>query len=162
MQIAQDSVVTFEYVLKDDSGHVIDSSEDGPMVYLHGYQQIVVGLERAMLGKQAGDTLKVVVAPADGYGEKTAGAQPIKVKRSELPPGVAPEEGMSFNAVAPNGHEVVLWVTEVAKNEVSLSLEHPLAGTTLHFDVTVKVVRAATKEELTHGHAHGPDGHHHH
>ena len=64
--------------------------------------------------------------------------------------------------VAPNGHEVVLWVTDVAKNEVSLSLEHPLAGTTLHFDVTVKDVRAATKEELTHGHAHGPDGHHHH
>lgn len=82
--------------------------------------ECVVGLERAMLGKQAGDTLKVVVAPADGYGEKTAGAA-NQGQALRAAPGRRAGRGMSFNAVAPNGHEVVLWVTEVAKNEVSLS-----------------------------------------
>lgn len=162
MKISKDSVVSLEYKLSDPSGELIDSSEDGPMVYLHGHHQIVAGLEKALTGKSAGESFQVVVAPADGYGEKASGGKTITLPRSDLPPGLEPEEGMGLNAVGQNGKEVTLWVHEVKKDEVLVSLEHPLAGVTLHFDVKINEVRAATKDELSHGHAHGPDGHHHH
>jgi len=161
MKIAKDAVVSFEYTLTDPEGEVLDSSEDGPMVYLHGHDQIVKGLEKELTGKQAGDALKVTVSPEEGYGEVGGGA-PMNVPLSELPPDLEPEEGMGLNAVGKNGEEVTLWIREVKKDSVMLSLDHPLAGVTLHFDVKIKDVRKATKDELHHGHAHGPDGHHHH
>jgi FKBP-type peptidyl-prolyl cis-trans isomerase SlyD len=131
------------------------------MVYLHGYGQIVPGLERALVGKKVGEQLQVVVEPRDGYGENAA-SKPIRVPKKDLPPGVEPEEGMGFNTVTPEGQELTLWVIGSEKDEVLFSLDHPLAGVTLHFDVTIREVRAATKDELAHGHAHGPEGHHHH
>lgn len=161
MQIAADSVVTFDYTLTDSEGTTIDNSEDGPMVYLHGHGQIVPGLEKALFGRKAGDNLKVVVDAKDGYGEKSGG-KPIIVSKKDLPPGLEPEEGMGFTAVAQNGQEVTLWVTAVKGDRVELSLEHPLAGVELHFDVQIRDVRTATEEELHHGHAHGPGDHHHH
>lgn len=161
MQIAANSVVTFDYTLKDPDGDVIDSSEDGPMVYLHGHGQIVRGLEDALAGRTAGENLQVVVDPKDGYGER-GGDKPIVVSIDDLPPGIEPEEGMGFTAVAAGGQEVTLWVLSIEGKKVKLSLDHPLAGLTLHFDVQVRDVRAATEDELAHGHAHGPDGHHHH
>jgi FKBP-type peptidyl-prolyl cis-trans isomerase SlyD len=161
MQIAADSVVTFDYRLTDSGGELIDSSEDGPMTYLHGHGQIVRGLERALTGKNAGETLKVVVDPSEGYGEPSGG-RPIVVSKNDLPPGLEPEEGMGFTAVAAGGQEVTLWVVGVQADKVHLSLDHPLAGVTLHFDVEIRDVRAATSEELAHGHVHGAGGHHHH
>lgn len=159
MQIAENSVVTFDYTLKDSEGELIDSSDDGPMVYLHGHGQIVPGLEKALLGKQSGDTMAVVIEPRDGYGEPTGG-KPIRVSRDDLPPNFEPQEGMGLTSVSPSGQEVTLWVVDVTDEEVGLSLDHPLAGVALHFDITVREVRDATKEELAHGHAHGPGGHH--
>lgn len=159
MQIARDSVVTFDYTLKDDKGQLIDSSEDGPMVYLHGYGQIVPGLEQALVGKQAGVQMQIVVEPGDGYGEP-GGDRPIRVARKDLPPGLEPEEGMGLTSVTPQGQEITLWVVGVEEQAVFLSLDHPLAGVQLHFDITVRDVRAATEEELAHGHVHGPGGHH--
>lgn len=161
MQIADDTVVSLEYKLTDSEGEELDSSEDGPLVYLHGHGNIVPGLESALTGKTAGEALKVVVKPADGYGER-AGGKPIRLSRKELPPGLEPEEGMGLGAQGADGRDVTLFVTKVTKDAVTLSLDHPLAGVTLHFDVKILEVRAATEEELSHGHAHGDgDGHHH-
>lgn len=162
MQIADDTVVSFDYTLTDSEGEVLDSStEGGPMVYLHGHGNIVRGLERAMLGKTAGDALKVVVQPADGYGER-AGGKPIRVARKDLPADLEPEEGMGLGAQGSDGRDVTLYVVKVTKDAVMLSLDHPLAGVTLHFDVKVREVRAASAEELAHGHAHGDGDHGHH
>lgn len=161
MKIAKDSVVTLDYRLTDDDGDLIDSSQDGPLVYLHGHHQIVPGLEKALSGKAQGDTVKVVVPPAEGYGEK-AGGKPIVMSKDQFPPGVELEPGAGLSAATDDGREVTLWVLGIDDEHVTLSLEHPLAGVSLHFDVTVKDVRQATQEELHHGHAHGPDGHGHH
>jgi FKBP-type peptidyl-prolyl cis-trans isomerase SlyD len=161
MQIARDSVVTFEYVLTDATGRELDRSPAGhPMTYLHGHGQIVPGLEAALLGRGAGDALQVKVAPADGYGERDP-ERAIMVPRSELPPGVEPTPGTAFHATAPDGREAILFVERVQGDTVYLSFDHPLAGVTLHFDVRIHEVRKATRQELSHGHAHGAHGHDH-
>jgi FKBP-type peptidyl-prolyl cis-trans isomerase SlyD len=160
MNIAKNSVVKIDYTLKDDDGDVIDSSEGGePLEYLHGHSQIVTGLERALEGKASGDKVSVAVAPADGYGN----VEPNKVMdvpRQNLPKELEPEVGMQLAAEDQNGHRVPVWITKVGKDSVTLDGNHPLAGKTLHFEVQVRGVRSATKEELKHGHAHGPGGHH--
>lgn len=161
MQIAKDAVVTFDYILTDEAGELIDNSEDGPMVYLHGQGQIVRGLEVALLGKKVGDRVQVNIPPEDGYGEASHD-KPIQVSWQDLPPGAELEEGMPIYAQGPQGQEITLYVQQVGKEGVVLSIDHPLAGVTLCFDVTIREIRAATADELAHGHAHGPDGHHHH
>lgn len=160
MNIAPATVAAFDYVLTDDDGDVIDQSAPGqPLSYLHGAGNIVPGLERELLGLVAGDQKNVVVAPADGYGEATG--RGIKVPRGEFPAEVEPQVGMALGAQGPDGKTIPLFVAHVSDTEVALSFDHPLAGVTLHFAVTVQSVRAATSEELAHGHPHGPGGHHH-
>jgi FKBP-type peptidyl-prolyl cis-trans isomerase SlyD len=159
MKIGQDSAVAFDYVLRNDAGEVLDESGDEPLYYLHGHGNIVPGLERALLGKAAGDTVLAVIAPEDGYGPAST-ARPVRVTRDRLPPDADIEPGMPFEAVAPDGNAVVLWVVDLDDDAVYLSPDHPLAGVTLHFDVTVREVRAATPDELAHGHVHGPGGAH--
>jgi FKBP-type peptidyl-prolyl cis-trans isomerase SlyD len=128
---------------------------------LHGQGQIIEGLENALDGRQAGDAFKIVVSPKDGYGEKgNAGA--VRVPKEGLPEGPEPEVGMELEAEGPNGDVVTLYVVGVEKDAVMLSTDHPLAGLTLHFDVTVREVRQASADELAHGHVHGPGGHHEH
>lgn len=160
MQIAQDIVALIDYTLTNDAGDVIDSSDGGePLAYLHGHQNIIPGLEKALAGKVAGDSLKVSIAPAEGYGE----VNPSLVEKvpSNLFQGVDKVEvGMQFHAQTGQGMQVIT-VTGVEGDMVTVDGNHPLAGQTLHFDVTVKEVRAASKEELDHGHVHGVGGHHH-
>jgi FKBP-type peptidyl-prolyl cis-trans isomerase SlyD len=160
MRITKNVVVSIDYTLRDDEGEVLDSSEgDEPLVYLHGQGQIIEGLENSLDGRATGDAFKVTVAPKDGYGEKsTSGA--VRVPREELPEGPDPEVGMELEAVGPNGEVATLYVVGVEDDSVLLSTDHPLAGVTLHFDVTIREVRDATADELSHGHAHGPGGHH--
>lgn len=159
MKIANDSVVTLDYVLKDEKGVVIDESAGQPLLYLHGHGNIVPGLEKALAGKASGDNVKVAVPPGEGYGEKS-NEKPMAVPRNRLPKEVKPEPGMMLDAVGADGNSITLWILDVKPDAVLVTSEHPLAGVTLHFDVTVKSVRAATKEELSHGHVHGPGGHH--
>ena len=106
---------------------------------------------------------KVVIAPEDGYGPSSE-QNHVRVPLADLPDDVEPEEGMEFEATGPDGEVMHFWVEGVEGEEVILSLDHPLAGVTLHFDVKVNEVREASKEELEHGHAHGPgtSGHHDH
>lgn len=160
MKIGSNAVVAIEYTLKDDAGRVLDQSEGEPLTYLHGHGQIIPGLENALVGKGAGDQVNAVIAPKDGYGEKSAD-RTLKVGRDELPDDAEPEVGMELEAVGPAGEAARLWIVGVEKDHVVLSTDHPLAGVTLHFDVKVHSVREASKEEIEHGHVHGAEGHEH-
>ena len=123
MKIVSNAVVAFDYTLTDDEGEVLDSSDDGePLTYLHGHGQIVPGLERAMEGHTAGDSLKAVVTPKDGYGDRNVD-RVVKVPRTELPEGEEPEVGMELGAVGPNGEVATLWIIAVEKDDVLVSTD---------------------------------------
>lgn len=160
MKISQNKVASIEYTLTDDSGEVLDTSVGGePLAYIHGMGNIIPGLEEALEGKEAGDSLKVSVAPEDGYGEQNDAL--VQQVPREMFQGVDEIEiGMQFHAQTAQGLTVIT-VTEVAQELITVDGNHPLAGKTLHFDVKVVDVRDATEEELEHGHAHGAGGHHH-
>ena len=161
MQIADKKVVAIDYTLKDDDGQVIDTSDgQDPLYYLHGADNIIPGLENALTGKSTGDALQVTIAPGDGYGERNDQLQQT-VPRANFADVDEVEIGMQFRATGDDGSEVVVTVVEVGDDTVTLDGNHPLAGVTLHFDVTVREVRDASEEEIAHGHVHGPGGHHH-
>jgi FKBP-type peptidyl-prolyl cis-trans isomerase SlyD len=160
MAIADRAVVSLEYTLTDDDGEVIDTSEGGePLTYLHGTGSIIPGLESVLTGRVAGDALQVTVAAKDGYGEHDD-ALVTEATRSQFPKGAKLEVGMQFEASGPEGRQVVT-ISSIDGDSVVLDANHPLAGKTLHFDVKIVEVRAATEQELHHGHVHGPGGHHH-
>lgn len=160
MQIANNSVVSIHYTLTNAQGEQLDSSNgQEPLAYLHGASNIIPGLENALTGKSVGDTLQVTVAPEEGYG-------PVReelvqeVDRSAFAGIDDIQPGMQFIAKAPWGDQPVT-VIKVEGDSITLDGNHPLAGQTLNFDVEVVEVRAATEEELAHGHAHGAGGHEH-
>jgi FKBP-type peptidyl-prolyl cis-trans isomerase SlyD len=159
--IAKDMVVSFHYTLKNEEGEVLDSS-DGvePMSYLHGHHQIVPGLEVALLGKTTGAKFSVTVAPQDGYGERTE-EMVISVPKGEwdLPEHVGVGEMVELSS--PEGEVIPAIILEINDEVVVLDANHPLAGESLFFEIEVTGVRVASAEELQHGHAHGPGGHHH-
>jgi len=160
MQIAKDRVVSIDYRLHLGDGKTIDESDAGdPLVYLHGYEEIVPGLENALEGKKAGESLKVQVSPEEGYGEYDPDGVE-EVPREDFPPDMELEAGGIVSATDDEGDEVDFLVKEVRAKTVVVDFNHPLAGKTLHFEVTVREVREATAEELEHGHAHAP-GHEH-
>lgn len=160
--IQNDTVVAMHYVLSDDQGQVIDESPQGqPLPYLHGHQNIVPGLEAALTGAAVGETKKVIVSPEEGYGVREDDLV-LRVPRDQLPDEMLPEVGMTLEMETDGGHTVPVRVTEVTEADVKLDANHELAGVTLHFEVRIESVRAASAEELAHGHVHGPEGHHHH
>jgi FKBP-type peptidyl-prolyl cis-trans isomerase SlyD len=160
MTIAQDQVVSIHYTLRDDAGEVIDSSADGePLSYLHGHGNLIPGLERELTGRKAGDRLQVKVPPTDGYGEYDSElVQRVPRRALKGIPNV--QVGMRLQAQTAQGPRAVV-VTHLAGDMVTLDGNHPLAGKNLNFEVEVAAVRAATAEELEHGHVHGAGGHHH-
>jgi FKBP-type peptidyl-prolyl cis-trans isomerase SlyD len=162
MVIADKMVVSLHYTLKNAAGEVLDSSEGAePLSYIHGASQIVPGLERELAGLKAGESKDVVVRPEDGYG--VPDPQGIfGVPRAAFPPEAKLEVGESFVGEDDEGQAVPVRVIEVRPDMIMVDANHPLAGETLYFHVDVRDVREATAEELQHGHAHGPGGHHHH
>lgn len=162
MKIATDHAVSIHYTLTDDHGNTIDTScdRDEPLAYLHGYGNIIPGLEKELTGRSVGDNLKVTIEPADGYGEhNTALIQ--QVPREAFGEGAELEVGMQFQAEM--DEDVRLFtITAINGDTVTVDGNHPLAGHRLHFAVEVTGVRPATEEELAHGHIHGAGGHHHH
>lgn len=160
VEIAADRVVLIHYTLKDDDGAVIDTSAGAePLAYVQGHGNLVAGLEKALEGKQDGDTVVVSVAPADGYGIRDAALVQRVPKRSMQGSGEI-KKGMQFQARTDDGMRVFT-VTAVTGDMVTLDGNHPLADKTLNFDVEIVSVREATTEELEHGHVHGAGGHHH-
>jgi len=161
MKISHEKVVSIHYTLTDSAGTKLDSSSgDHPLAYLHGFGNIIPGLENALEGKATGDKLSVTVEPGEGYGERDEGlVQAVPRTAFKGVKELAP--GMQFQAQGPQGTRLVV-VTQVTEDLVTVDANHPLAGQTLHFEVEVSEVRDATNEELEHGHVHGPGGHHHH
>jgi FKBP-type peptidyl-prolyl cis-trans isomerase SlyD len=160
MLITANKVVTIDYTLTDARGQVIDSSNGrDPLAYLHGNQNIIPGLENALEGKKKGDSLNVSVAPAEGYGEREEGLIQ-SVPRNLFENSEELEVGMQFQSMSEEGVRLVT-VVDVANDMVTVDANHPLAGETLNFAVTVMDVRDASEEELHHGHVHGPHGHDH-
>ncbi len=160
MSIEANHVVSIHYTLKGDAGEVIDSSAGGePLAYLHGHGNLVPGLERELTGKNAGDKLQVRISPADGYGEYDPQLVQ-RVPRRALKGVGNVRVGMRLHAQTDHGPKPVT-VTQITGDMVTLDGNHPLAGKNLNFDVEIAAVRAATEEELSHGHVHGAGGHHH-
>ena len=161
MLIAANKAVSIDYTLTNDAGEVIDSSTGAaPMVYLHGAGNIIVGLEKALEGKRAGDELSVAVEPQDAYGEYSA--ELVAVLGREMFEGVDElEVGMQFHASGPDGSMQIVTIRDLDGDEVTVDGNHPLAGQRLNFQVKVVDVRDAHAEEIAHGHVHGEGGHHH-
>lgn len=159
MIISKDTVVSMTYVLTNDKGEILDESGDAAFPYLHGHQNIVPGLERELEGLGAGASKDVSVTPADGYGEYDPSLK-FAVPKAQMGGDTPPLEAMVQLRDA-EGHRIVARVVDIEGDSVTLDANHPLAGETLNFKVTITEVRAAQPEELSHGHVHGPGGHHH-
>ena len=160
MNIAKDSVVQFNYNLKDDQGNDIETTTGGePMAYLHGHGNIIPGLEQALEGKAVGDKFSVTVGPAQAYGERKENAQQ-RIPLKHLKGARKWKPGMMAVVETEQGYRQVT-VVKVGKFNADVDTNHPLAGKTLVFDIDVVDVREATAEEKAHGHAHGVGGHHH-
>jgi len=160
MQIGDQKVVTLHYILTDSEGRLIDKSNDGSFAYLHGASNIIPGLEDALTGRSTGDEVTVAVAPEHGYGVRND-AMLQQVPKSMFEDGSQIAVGSQFHAQGPNGEMLVVTVVEIEDEHVVVDGNHPLAGVDLHFSVTIVDVRDASDEEIEHGHAHGPEGHHH-
>lgn len=158
MKVGSGKVVSIDYVLTNDTGQELDRSEEGkPLAYLHGKAQIIEGLEKALVGLEAGESKKVSIAPEEAYGEMDP-SQRLQMPKSNFPENMPLEPGVQFQADL-GGQTAVLFIESVDGDQVTVNANHPLAGQTLHFDVKVTEVREATEEEKEHGHAHGPGVH---
>ena len=158
-KVENNMVVTIDYTLTVD-GEVLDSSEEeGPLEYLQGHGNIIPGLEKELDGVKVGESKKVVVAPADGYGEIEEDAI-MDVPLSEFPEGVPLEVGIELEVTDKDGDIMLVRISEVGEENVKLDTNHPLAGKTLDFEVKVLAVRLAEDVEIEHGHVHF-EGHEH-
>lgn len=158
--IGANSVVAIHYTLKNDAGDVLDSSEgSSPLLYLHGAQNIIPGLESELQGKSIGAKFDASIAPELGYGESRP--ELVQVIKKEMFQGAEDiKAGMSFVAQGEGGRQQQVRVTDVSGDDVTIDANHPMAGMTLHFSVEVVEIRDATEQELEHGHVH-QHGHDH-
>lgn len=153
MNIDKDCVVSIDYTLTDTDGQVLDTSSGaGPLSYLHGNDNLIPGLEKALEGKTAGDSFKVTVPAAEAYGTRDEQLV-INVPLDRFQGAGTVEAGMQFEAETADGNRIVT-VTKVENGMATVDANHPLAGMDLTFDVKVVDVRVATTEELEHGHPH--------
>lgn len=160
MQAEKNAVVSISYEMYDAEGELLDKTEDEPMVYLHGgYDGIFPTVEEALHGKSVGEKIEVTLESDDAFGEYEA--ELVRAEDKEgFPPDV--EIGMMFEADDPDTGEVLVFrVIDIEDNKVIVDANHPLAGQAIRFVATIEAIRAATEEELAHGHVHGPEGHHH-
>jgi FKBP-type peptidyl-prolyl cis-trans isomerase SlyD len=161
MALQKKKVVTFNYTLKGENGEMLDSTEKGgPFSFVTGNLQVLPGLEDALSSMIIGSKKNIKLAAADAYGEYDEGAVQ-KVKRNLFPEEAELEIGSSYFAHSPEGQHLQFIVTEIDNDIITVNFNHPLAGKNLEFDVELIDVRDATAEEISHGHVHGPGGHHH-
>ncbi|MDP7003070.1 MAG: peptidylprolyl isomerase [Candidatus Thalassarchaeaceae archaeon] len=158
--VEKDTVTTVHYTGTHPDGEVFDSSEGRePLTFLVGHGQMIPGFEQELMGAAAGDSRDFTLAPDMAYGERDEGAiQQMDI--STFPEGVDLEVGMVLGAHSDQG-PIQFTVTAIDGEMVTIDFNHQMAGMTLCFNVEVVEVRPATPEEIAHGHAHGPGGHHH-
>lgn len=160
MKISDQKIVVIDYILTDENGDILDKSDDGSFAYLHGAGNIVIGLENALVGKSINDGFSVSVPPAEAYGERNPGMQQT-VSIEMFDDTKELEVGRQFHAQSPDGEAVTVTIAAIEDDSVTIDGNHPLAGKTLNFNVKVIDIRDASEEEISHGHVHGSDGHHH-
>jgi FKBP-type peptidyl-prolyl cis-trans isomerase SlyD len=161
MKITTNSVVSLDYTLKNNAGEVLDSSQGRePLVYLHGVGALIPGLENEIEGMAKGEAKTAVVKPEDAYGHRHDELLHVVPKSGFQGEGEI-LVGMQVELDTEQGPAIAT-VSKVDGEDVTLDLNHPLAGETLTFEISIADVREALEEEIAHGHVHGPDGHHHH
>ena len=161
-EISKGKVITFQYVLTAEDGEEVERSDrDEPRVYLHGYRNMLQGIEEAMVGKKEGDEVSVTLPPERGYGvRKNDSIQRVPIKHLLFKPKRL-KPGMSVKVNTKEGARDVV-IVKVGKFNVDVDTNHPLAGKTVTFDIVIEGIREGTLEEKAHGHSHGPEGHNHH
>lgn len=159
MQIANNTVVSFHYILGGGDSAPIESSRDSgqPVVVLIGHGGIIPGVEQALMGRMAGDNLQVDVEPEQGYGLRKDDALQ-RVPKKYFRDAARLRPGMIANLAMKEGGTRSVTVLKVGSSVVDVDLNHPLAGQRLHFDIEILAVRPAASEEIAHGHVHGPEG----
>ena len=157
MEISKDKVVSMHYSVTDSEGVAIDASKEGdPLQFIFGRGMIIKGLEKALENKKAGEEFQVSVSPEDAYGVETLeNIQSAPLSKFQEPEKIVEGVQLQLNDGS------IARVTKVENDVVTMDFNHPLAGKTLEFTVVIDDVRDATKEELDHGHVHGPDSHYH-
>ena len=159
MKIEKDRVVRFHYSVAEAGQEPVETSRDRePLAILFGHGNIIPGLEKAMDGREAGETFKADVTAADAYGERRDGmTQRVPKKHfgdQKLAPGMQVVLNTSFGPRA-------VTIEKIGMSVVDVDLNHPMAGKDLQFDIEIVEVREASKEEIEHGHVHGDGGHQH-
>lgn len=156
MNATKDKAVTISYKMTNDKGDVLDNTEDSDLVYLHGHENILPGLEKAVDGLKAGDSFNFTLDPDNAFGQKngelivTVGKDNFETDNLEV--------GMQFQTLDQEENVVIATIVEVKETEVVVDENHPLAGVSLKFEGEVKEVRDATEEEVSHGHIHAGGG----
>lgn len=152
-------VALIRYTLRNSEGKVLDTSGDDTLPYLHGANNLMPGMESSLEGRKVGDSVKVEIAAADAFGERTPdGPGPQPIPRTAFPEDAELVAGMPFMAESAEGEAMQLYIVEIGDDEITIDIDHPLAGETLQFEAEVTAVRDATDEEKEHGHPHGADG----
>lgn len=156
-RVQENVVVTLQYKLRLDDGTLVEESEpDDPLIYLHGHDNIIPGLEKALDGMKVGEKKTVVVEPEEGYGDYDP--EDIgRISREGLPDDFAPEVGMLIPIIDEEGNEAEVLIVEMDDEDITVDFNHPMAGERLHFEIEITDLREATEEELDHGHAHVGD-----
>ena len=158
MQAGKDKVIALHYTLTIDGEKVESSQDRGDELWvLLGHGQLISGLEVAIEGHAAGESLSVDIVPEDGYGERQEG-QVQRLSKKYVPNADRLKPGMTTVLSLKEGGQRVVTVHKVGMSTVDVDMNHPMAGKTLHFDVALGTVREATADEITHGHAHAPGG----
>lgn len=159
MQIAMNTVVSITYELSDVDGNILESTSE-PVSYLHGgYDNIFPKVEEELHGKKEGDSLTLALEPADAFGDYDE--ELVQIEPISAFPTDKLEVGMQFEGEDPTGDVVLYTITDIGDGKVVVDGNHPWAGERVNFRCTVTGVRPATKDEINHGHVHGPGGHHH-
>ncbi|MES2187528.1 MAG: peptidylprolyl isomerase [Pseudomonadota bacterium] len=158
MKIAKNTAVTLRFKVADAQGKSIEDGKE-PMVYLHGgYGNTLAKIEEALEGRETGYAVNLALQPEDAFGARDESLLRT-IPKSEFPPGV--KVGGQLQGVDDEGHQQIFQVVKIKGPEVILDGNHPLAGKALRFSLKVEEVRAASEEEIAHGHVHGAHGHHH-
>jgi FKBP-type peptidyl-prolyl cis-trans isomerase SlyD len=167
-RITSNKVVAFHFRLcevnaeGEHSDWLEQSNNDEPLYYLHGFHNVIVGVEKALDGKKKGDKIEITLEPDEAYGQRNPEhIQRVPLKNLQFPEGIKkPAVGGLARARSERGwHNAI--ILKAGKFTADVDFNHPFAGRTLHYEIEVDTVRDASEEELSHGHVHGPGGHQH-
>lgn len=157
MKISKDTAVTLQYSVTEANGKPLANRET--TAYLHGgYGNTLPKMEEALEGQEAGYRCTLELSPEDAFG-KRQDSLARTIPKSEFPPGV--KVGGQLRGMTEDGQEQVFTVMKIKGDQVLLDANHPWADKSLRFTLQVTEVRAASAEEIAHGHVHGGHGHHH-